>query len=93
MKSIIGAGKKGKTCTPRHIPNSEKMTVNQLQSTYLSIAHDVQRADRIFCNSTQCARGGQISIDRFGCHRVDVDRLRISAALGCDTLVIWDEVY
>jgi len=38
MKTIIGAEKNGKTCKPHRIPNSEKMTVNKLQSAYDEIA-------------------------------------------------------
>ncbi len=43
MKSIIGAEKKGKTCPPRRIPNSEKMTVNKLQSAYDEIADQYEK--------------------------------------------------
>lgn len=43
MKSIISAGKKGKTCVPHRIPNSEKMTVNQLQSAYDEIADQYEK--------------------------------------------------
>ena len=38
MKTIIGAEKNGKTCKPHRIHNSEKMTVNKLQSAYDEIA-------------------------------------------------------
>jgi ubiquinone/menaquinone biosynthesis C-methylase UbiE len=43
MKPVIGAGKKGKTCAPHRIPNSEKMTVNQLQSAYDEVADQYEK--------------------------------------------------
>jgi len=43
MKSIIGTERKGKTCPPRRIPNSEKMTVNKLQSAYDEIADQYEK--------------------------------------------------
>lgn len=43
MKSIIGAEKKGKTCPPRRIPNSERMTLNKLQSAYDEIADQYEK--------------------------------------------------
>ena len=38
MKSIISAEKEGKTCPPRRIPLSEKMTASKLQNAYDEIA-------------------------------------------------------
>jgi ubiquinone/menaquinone biosynthesis C-methylase UbiE len=38
MKTSIGAEKNGKTCKPQRIPNSEKMTANQVQGAYDEIA-------------------------------------------------------
>jgi ubiquinone/menaquinone biosynthesis C-methylase UbiE len=38
MKTMIGTEINGKTCKPRRIPHSEKMTANQLQSAYDQIA-------------------------------------------------------
>ena len=43
MKSIIGTERKGKTCPPRRIPNSEKMTVNKLQNAYDEIADQYEK--------------------------------------------------
>ena len=43
MKTIIGAEKEGKTCKPQRIPNSEKMTVHQLQSAYDEIADQYEK--------------------------------------------------
>ena len=43
MKTIIGAERKGKTCPPRRIPNSEKMTVNKLQNAYDEIADQYEK--------------------------------------------------
>jgi len=43
MKSIIGTGKTGKTCTPQRIPNSAKMTVNSLQNAYDEIADQYEK--------------------------------------------------
>jgi ubiquinone/menaquinone biosynthesis C-methylase UbiE len=40
MKSITSTGK---TCKPRHIPNSEKMTMNELQSAYDEIATQYEK--------------------------------------------------
>ena len=40
MKSITSAGK---TCKPRHIPGSEKMTANQLQTAYNEIAEQYEK--------------------------------------------------
>jgi ubiquinone/menaquinone biosynthesis C-methylase UbiE len=40
MKSITSTGK---TCPPRHIPNSEKMTMNELQSAYDEIAPQYEK--------------------------------------------------
>jgi ubiquinone/menaquinone biosynthesis C-methylase UbiE len=34
MKSITSKTSAGKTCSPRHIPNSAKLNVNELQSAY-----------------------------------------------------------
>lgn len=41
MKTI--ATSEGKTCKPRRIPNSEKMTANQLQSAYDEIADQYEK--------------------------------------------------
>ena len=38
MKTMIGAEKTGKTCKPQRIPNSEKMSADQVQSAYDQIA-------------------------------------------------------
>jgi ubiquinone/menaquinone biosynthesis C-methylase UbiE len=46
MKTIIGAEKNGKTCKPHRIPNSEKMTVNKLQSAYDEIADQYEKRIR-----------------------------------------------
>jgi ubiquinone/menaquinone biosynthesis C-methylase UbiE len=43
MKSIIGTERKGKTCPPRRIPNTEKMTVNKLQAAYDEIADQYEK--------------------------------------------------
>ena len=43
MKIIIGAEKNGQTCEPRHIPDSEKMTVHKLQSAYDKIAAQYEK--------------------------------------------------
>jgi len=44
MKTISASTRKdGKTCKPRHIPNSEKMTVNQLQRAYDVIADQYEK--------------------------------------------------
>jgi len=43
MKSIVRAEKKGKTCPPRRIPLSEKMTVNKLQNAYDEIADQYEK--------------------------------------------------
>jgi ubiquinone/menaquinone biosynthesis C-methylase UbiE len=40
MKSITGTGK---TCPPRHIPNSEKMTMHALQSAYDELAPQYEK--------------------------------------------------
>jgi ubiquinone/menaquinone biosynthesis C-methylase UbiE len=41
MKTITAST--GKTCKPRHIPNSEKMTTDQLQSAYDEIADGYEK--------------------------------------------------
>jgi ubiquinone/menaquinone biosynthesis C-methylase UbiE len=41
MKTITAST--GKTCKPSHIPNSEKMTVDQLQSAYDEIAEQYEK--------------------------------------------------
>jgi ubiquinone/menaquinone biosynthesis C-methylase UbiE len=38
MKTVIGTTKNGKTCKPQRIPNSAKMSTNQVQSAYDVIA-------------------------------------------------------
>jgi ubiquinone/menaquinone biosynthesis C-methylase UbiE len=43
MKTIISPAKDGKTCKPHHIPDSEKMTLNKLQSAYDEIAHQYEK--------------------------------------------------
>jgi len=43
MKTIIGAEPKGKTCPPRRIPLSEKMTVSKLQNAYDEIADQYEK--------------------------------------------------
>ena len=44
MKTITtGTEKQGKTCPPPYIPNSEKLTVNQLQSAYDEIAEGYEK--------------------------------------------------
>lgn len=43
MKSIIGTERKGKTCPSRRIPNSEKMTLNKLQTAYDEIADQYEK--------------------------------------------------
>lgn len=43
MKTMIGAEKEGKTCKPQRIPNSEKMTVHQVQSAYNEIADQYEK--------------------------------------------------
>jgi ubiquinone/menaquinone biosynthesis C-methylase UbiE len=43
MKSMIGAEKKGKTCPPRYIPLSQKMTATSLQNAYDEIAEQYEK--------------------------------------------------
>lgn len=43
MKTIISAEQKGKTCPPRRIPLSEKMTASKLQSAYDEIADQYEK--------------------------------------------------
>ena len=43
MKTIISAEQKGKTCPPRRIPLSEKMTANKLQNAYDQIANQYEK--------------------------------------------------
>lgn len=43
MKTMIDAEKNGKTCKPSRIPNSEKMTANQVQSAYNEIADQYEK--------------------------------------------------
>jgi ubiquinone/menaquinone biosynthesis C-methylase UbiE len=43
MKTIISAEQKGKTCSPRRIPLSEKMTVSKLQNAYDEIADQYEK--------------------------------------------------
>jgi ubiquinone/menaquinone biosynthesis C-methylase UbiE len=43
MKSMIRTEKKGKTCPPRHIPLSEKMTASTLQNAYDEIAEQYEK--------------------------------------------------
>lgn len=43
MKSIISAEKEGKTCPPRRIPLSEKMTASKLQNAYDEIADQYEK--------------------------------------------------
>src|SRR6266545_3392864 len=43
MKTIISAEQKGKTCPPRRIPLSEKMTASKLQNTYDEIADQYEK--------------------------------------------------
>lgn len=43
MKSITSKTSAGKTCQPRHIPNSEKLKVNELQSAYDEIAAQYEK--------------------------------------------------
>jgi ubiquinone/menaquinone biosynthesis C-methylase UbiE len=43
MKTIIRAEPKGKTCPPRHIPLSEKMTASKLQIAYDEIADQYEK--------------------------------------------------
>jgi ubiquinone/menaquinone biosynthesis C-methylase UbiE len=43
MKNIIGAEKNGKTCKPHRIPESAKMTVNQVQNAYDEVAHQYKK--------------------------------------------------
>jgi ubiquinone/menaquinone biosynthesis C-methylase UbiE len=42
MKSIISAEKKGKTCPPRRIPLSQKMTASKLRNAYDEIAEQYE---------------------------------------------------
>jgi len=43
MKTIISAEQKGKTCPPRRIPLSEKMTASKLQNAYDEIADQYEK--------------------------------------------------
>ena len=43
MKTIIRAEQKGKTCPPRRIPLSEKMTASKLQNAYDEIADQYEK--------------------------------------------------
>ena len=43
MKSMIRAEKEGKTCPPRRIPPSEKMTASKLQKAYDEIADQYEK--------------------------------------------------
>jgi len=43
MKSMIGTEKKGKTCPPRRIPLSQKMTAGTLQNAYDEIAEQYEK--------------------------------------------------
>lgn len=43
MKSIASKNRAGKTCPPRHIPNSEKLTMNELQDAYDEIAAQYEK--------------------------------------------------
>jgi len=43
MKTIISAEPKGKTCPPRRIPLSEKMTAGKLQIAYDEIAEQYEK--------------------------------------------------
>src|SRR5215211_7244201 len=43
MKSMIRAEQKGKTCPPRRIPLSEKMTASKLQNAYAEIADQYEK--------------------------------------------------
>lgn len=43
MKSMISTEKKGKTCPPRHIPLSQKMTASTLQNAYDEIAEGYEK--------------------------------------------------
>jgi len=43
MKSMINVEKKGKTCPPRRIPLSERMTASKLQSAYDEIADQYEK--------------------------------------------------
>lgn len=43
MKSITGKTTTGKTCPPRHIPNSEKLKVDELQSAYDEMAAQYEK--------------------------------------------------
>lgn len=43
MKTVIGTQKNGKTCKPQRIPNSAKMTTNQVQSAYDEIAAQYEK--------------------------------------------------
>jgi len=43
MKTMISAEQKGKTCPPRRIPLSEKMTASKLQNAYDEIADQYEK--------------------------------------------------
>lgn len=43
MKTSIGTENNGKTCKPQRIPNSEKMTANQVQGAYDEIAAQYEK--------------------------------------------------
>src|SRR5262245_55942939 len=43
MKSITSRNRAGKTCPPRYIPNSEKLTMNELQDAYDEIAAQYEK--------------------------------------------------
>ena len=43
MKSMISAEQKGKTCPPRRVPLSEKMTAGKLQNAYDEIANQYEK--------------------------------------------------
>src|SRR5215207_7410104 len=43
MKSMISAEQKGKTCPPRRVPLSEKMTASKLQNAYDEIADQYEK--------------------------------------------------
>ena len=43
MKSITSETKTEKTCPPRHIPDSEKMKMNELQSAYDELATQYEK--------------------------------------------------
>jgi ubiquinone/menaquinone biosynthesis C-methylase UbiE len=66
MKTIIRAEPKGKTCPPRHIPLSEKMTASKLQIAYDEIADQYEKkVSKASCKILDVACGTGLNIPFF----------------------------